>query len=79
MRAQLLAGATIHTVGGIDLTELEQTHLDKITKIQAGVRGHLARKHLGAPRPPMPVPEAVCPSPGRGLPRRWHQCGCPAN
>eukprot|EP00892_Ulva_mutabilis_P003413 jgi/Ulvmu1/1443/UM011_0173.1 len=50
MREQLNAGATIHDVGGIDLTKFEQHHMDKITKIQAGVRGHLARKQLATTR-----------------------------
>lgn len=59
MREQLQAGADIHTVGGIDLRDLEQTHIDKITKIQANVRGHLARKRMPAPQPQAPLPEQV--------------------
>lgn len=61
MRELLQAGVDIHTVGGIDLRALEQAHLDKITKIQANVRGHLARKHMLAPLSQAPHPEQVCP------------------
>lgn len=50
MREQLEAGASIHAVGGIDLTQFERQHIGHITKIQANVRGHLARKQLGQPR-----------------------------
>ena len=45
MRQQLLAGATILEVGAVDLQKYEGD-LDKITKIQATVRGHLERKRL---------------------------------
>lgn len=45
MRQQLLAGATILEVGAIDLTKYDG-ELDKITKIQATMRGHLERKRL---------------------------------
>lgn len=45
MRKQLLAGATILEVGAIDLSKYAG-ELDKITKIQATVRGHLERKRF---------------------------------
>lgn len=45
MRQQLLAGATILEVGAVDLSKYED-ELNKITKIQATVRGHLERKRL---------------------------------
>lgn len=45
MRKQLLAGATIIEVGTVDLSQYEND-LDKITTIQATMRGHLERKRL---------------------------------
>jgi hypothetical protein len=45
MREQLLTGASIQQVAGFDLS-LYEDKVEKITKIQATVRGHLERKKL---------------------------------
>lgn len=60
MREQLQAGANIHDVGGVDLAAFERQHIHKITKIQANVRGHLARKQLARPPPLALSAHEVC-------------------